>query len=47
MYQVLPGSKIPTDGEIILGDSAIDESMVTGESMPVHKTIGDAVIGGR
>ncbi len=42
---VRPGEKIPVDGEIIEGDSEIDESMVTGESMPVHKTPGNAVIG--
>ena len=44
--RVRPGEHIPVDGEILEGRSAIDESMVTGESMPVTKTIGDAVIGG-
>lgn len=42
---VRPGEKIPVDGEITLGESAIDESMLTGESIPVDKVIGDVVIG--
>ncbi len=42
---VRPGEKIPVDGEIIEGRSTIDESMVTGESIPVTKEIGDSVIG--
>jgi Cu+-exporting ATPase len=42
---VRPGEKIPVDGEIIEGHSAIDESMVTGESMPIDKQAGDIVIG--
>ncbi|BAQ64169.1 heavy metal translocating P-type ATPase [Geminocystis sp. NIES-3709] len=42
---VRPGEKIPVDGQIVKGESSIDESMVTGESMPVKKTIGDEVIG--
>ena len=42
---VKPGEKIPTDGEIISGESYVDESLVTGESQPVHKKVGAAVIG--
>src|SRR5574338_1099343 len=42
---VRPGEKIPTDGIVIEGDSAIDEKMITGESLPVDKTVGAQVIG--
>jgi Cu+-exporting ATPase len=42
---IRPGEKIPTDGVIVEGQSAIDESMATGESMPVNKVSGDEVIG--
>ncbi len=42
---IRPGEKIPTDGEVIDGRTSIDESMATGESMPVAKGVGDQVIG--
>ncbi|PLT35143.1 heavy metal translocating P-type ATPase [Bacillus sp. V5-8f] len=42
---VKPGEKVPVDGEIVEGRSALDESMLTGESVPVSKTVGDSVIG--
>ena len=42
---VKPGEQIPVDGSITKGSSAVDESMVTGESIPVDKTIGDKVVG--
>jgi Cu+-exporting ATPase len=45
LIRVRPGEKIPVDGDIVEGESAIDESMVTGESMPVSKYMGDTVIG--
>ncbi|MFQ5858796.1 MAG: HAD-IC family P-type ATPase, partial [Anaerolineae bacterium] len=42
---VRPGEKIPTDGVVIQGESAVDESMATGESMPINKRPGDEAIG--
>ena len=42
---VRPGEKIPTDGEVVEGQSTVDESMATGESMPVKRTVGDTLIG--
>ena len=43
--RVKPGEKVPVDGEIIDGKSSIDESMITGEPIPVEKSIGDSVTG--
>jgi len=42
---VKPGDKIPVDGEVVEGTSSVDESMLTGESIPVEKNIGDSIIG--
>ncbi|SFX19295.1 heavy metal translocating P-type ATPase [Marinospirillum alkaliphilum] len=42
---VRPGDKVPTDGEVIEGESHLDESLATGESLPVYKALGDSVLG--
>jgi Cu+-exporting ATPase len=46
VLRVRPGDKVPIDGTVIEGRSAVDESMLTGESIPVEKTAGDRVTGG-
>jgi heavy metal translocating P-type ATPase len=46
LVRVRPGERIPVDGRVVSGRSAVDESFVTGEPMPVEKTEGEAVIGG-
>jgi len=45
LLRVRPGEKIPVDGVIVEGSSSVDESMVTGEPIPVEKTVGDRIIG--
>ncbi|MGB5508141.1 heavy metal translocating P-type ATPase [Robiginitalea sp.] len=46
ILRVKPGDKIPVDGQVTEGNSVVDESMITGEPIPVDKTIGDLVSGG-
>lgn len=44
--KVLPGERIPADGKVINGSSHVDEALISGESMPLHKTLGDHLTGG-
>jgi len=44
--RVVPGDKVPVDGEVVEGHSSVEESMVTGEPLPVEKSVGDKVTGG-
>ena len=44
--RVVPGDKVPVDGEVLEGHSSVEESMLTGEPLPVEKTVGDTVTGG-
>jgi heavy metal translocating P-type ATPase len=46
ILKIKPGEKIPVDGEVVRGNSSVDESMITGEPIPVEKNEGDAVTGG-
>lgn len=46
LLEVKPGERIPVDGEVVKGESTVDESMITGEPIPVSKATGSAVVGG-
>ncbi len=45
LLRVRPGEKVPVDGVVVSGDGSIDESMITGEPLPVHKQVNDRVVG--
>ncbi len=47
LVRIRPGERIPVDGDVVEGTSAVDESMLTGESLPVDKTAGDRVLPAR
>lgn len=46
IIKMVPGDKIPVDGQILSGHSSVDESMISGEALPVEKSVGQSVIGG-
>jgi Cu+-exporting ATPase len=46
VVRIRPGEKVPVDGVVVAGSSAVDESMLTGEPLPLEKTAGDSVVGG-
>lgn len=46
IIQIRPGDKIPMDGEVVLGTSAVDQSSITGEAIPVAKAVGDSIFAG-
>ena len=46
VLKILPGTRMPADGKIVMGSTFVDESMLTGESKPVGKSVGDMVVGG-
>jgi cation transport ATPase len=46
LVRILPGERVPTDGRVVTGMSHVDQQMLTGESLPVERTEGDAVLGG-
>jgi len=45
VFEVKPGERVPTDGEVVFGNTSVDESLITGESIPVEKGVGREVIG--
>lgn len=46
IIQIKPGDKVPMDGEVVLGTSAVDQSSITGEAIPVAKSVGDSIFAG-